>query len=162
MPTPTYTPLANITLTSSAASVTFSSISQAYRDLVLVIKPFGSVSNMSPFIRFNGSSTGYSDVYAIADGSATYSGTRSGTDGYLIGFAASDPTSPGEIIVNIMDYSATDTHKTYLSRAGKASAGVDMIAGRWANTAAVTSFTINANTGSFASGASFALYGVAA
>jgi len=47
-----YVPLANLTLGSSAASVTFSSISQAYKDLVLVIEATTSALDVA-IIRFN-------------------------------------------------------------------------------------------------------------
>jgi hypothetical protein len=50
-----YTALANVTLGSSAASVTFSSISQSYRDLVLVITATTSAVD-NAFIRFNSDS----------------------------------------------------------------------------------------------------------
>ena len=44
MPTPTYTPLATVTLGTSAASVTFSSIPATYRDLILIFDGTGSGS----------------------------------------------------------------------------------------------------------------------
>jgi hypothetical protein len=71
MPTPTYTPLATVTLASTASSVTFSSIPATYRDLVVVHNNFGTVNNdANSNFRFNGDSgSNYSRVYAFWSGS---------------------------------------------------------------------------------------------
>ena len=62
-----------------------------------------------------------------------------------------------------MDYSATDKHKTMLSRGGSSSFGVGMNAGRWANTSAVTSVLVIGQSGlDFAAGSTFYLYGIEA
>jgi len=164
--TPTYVALANLTLSSSAASVTFSSISQAYRDLVLVMTPKGSGFAAGPWLSFNGSTLTYSWVYAEGSGSATASGTDSGSSGIRINpenyiSAANDNQV---FTVQIMDYSATDKHKTVLGRYGTANAGVGMSAGRWSSTAAITSLKLDSSpTGStMAAGSTFALYGIVA
>ena len=162
MPSATYIPMANITLGSSAASVTFSSISQAYRDLVLVINATTS-NNGNPRIRFN-SDTGsnYSQIRMTGNGSAASSASSTTYAGILTGdFAYAGSSS--NYIVSVMDYSATDKHKTVLSRGNIAAAATEAIAGRWANTAAVTTITLDEfSGGTFSSGSTFALYGVAA
>lgn len=168
MPTPTYIPLANITLGSSASSVTFSSISQAYRDLILVVTAkhsyAGSVAVRDSGARFNSdSSSTYSEVYMQGNGSAASSSTNSSTSSQFVYGMASGDFVPG--IMQIMDYSATDKHKTYLYRAGSGSDtnyGSYAMAGRWPSTSAITTITI-APSGSytFLSGSSFALYGIA-
>jgi hypothetical protein len=61
-----------------------------------------------------------------------------------------------------MDFSATDKHKTFLSRNGQAAGLVIATAGRWANTSAVTSMSVNINSGTFSTGHTFNLYGVIA
>jgi hypothetical protein len=152
-----YTALANVTLGSSASSVTFSSISQAYRDLVLVINaPAGGVFG---YLRFNGDSgSNYSAVRMYGSGTAT------GSDTGLIGSSAINISEfyneQNLTTVNIMDYSATDKHKTVLSRANAPAYYVFGIAGRWANTAAITSLVVSPSSGTFNSGGTFALYGV--
>ncbi len=164
MPTPTYTPMANITLSSSAASVTFSSISQAYRDLVLVVQVKASGGIADAFIKFNSDSTSanYPAVYAQGYGSGTYSGTATNA-GIKLYQAANIPTTEFvQANLSIMDYSASDKHKTTLTRANFVSDGTIMQADRWANTAAITTFSISTPYNSFASGSTFALYGIAA
>jgi len=162
MPTPTYTPLANITLSSTATSVTFSSISQAYRDLVLVVAPKISVPGNSPQVRFN-SDTGanYNVVVARGTGSATNSYAYANLNNTWITFVAVDATGSNAIL-NIMDYSATDKHKTMLSRSNASEYGTDMMASRWASTAAITSVSVYCDGYTFTSGTTMALYGVAA
>jgi len=163
MPTPTYTPLANVTLGSAAASVTFSSISQSYRDLVLVCVPALVSGTNGMGARFNSDSgSNYSYVFAAGDGSTTW--TAAGTQTQIAMTVYADLTTTlGTTIstLNIMDYSATDKHKTVLVRDSKASIGTSMTANRWANTSAITSIVLTPNSGSFATGSSFALYGIA-
>lgn len=154
MATPTYTPIASITLGSSASSVTFSSIDQSYRDLVLVVssKHTGS-GNQGLDLRFNGDASNRSRVYMAGTGPGTDSGTISDM---LAQF--NDEANFYVGITQLMDYSATDKHKTVLTRFG---AGfVNAVAQRWASTSAVTSIRL-AYTNDIAAGSTFALYGIA-
>jgi len=81
MPTPTYTPLATVTLGSTAASVTFSSIPATYRDLILIITAQRTGSPVNVGMRFNGDSgSNYSSVFMTGTGSSAISGTVSGTN----------------------------------------------------------------------------------
>lgn len=155
------TPLANITLGSSAATVTFSSISGSYRDLMLVIGG-GISSGASVFMRVNGDTgANYNYVFATGDGSSTYTlSSSSQTSGVIANWGIA---SNANIILHFFDYSATDKHKNVSVRANDASLGVDMGMNRWASTSAITSFSLY-NTGirTWNIGTSFALYGVSA
>jgi hypothetical protein len=163
MPTPTYTPLATVTLGSSASSVTFSSIPATYRDLILIHSSkhtfAGSTSVRDSGIRFNSDSG--SNYLRVNMDSKIDSGTATETSIALIYGRVDGNFVPG--IVQIMDYSATNKHKTVLYRSGAANDYVYAQAARWANTAAVTTITI-APSGSFQiiAGSTFALYGVIA
>jgi hypothetical protein len=161
MPTPTYTALATVTLGSSASSVTFSSIPATYRDLVLVHAGTSSNGSLnSLLLRFNGDSgSNYTLVYMEGNGSSANSGTGSGT-GVNAGFTVSSPVSNN--ITQIMDYSATDKHKTVLSRKNTSSSNANAQASRWANTAAITSIVCTVDSGAtFSTGSTFNLYGIA-
>lgn len=161
MPTPTYTPLANITLASSAASVTFSSISQAYSDLVLVVSPIDAAGFSNVRVQVNGDTgSNYYWVRMLGDGSAAAS--SSGTTGGGAGGAAYVVSSTERMssITQIMDYSATDKHKTILTREDSPAYNTVALATRWANTAAITSLKVLGGT--YAAGSTFALYGIAA
>lgn len=159
MPTNTYTPLANLTLGSSAASVTFSSISQAYRDLVLVMQVKTTGSNTLARMTFNSdTATNYSRVNMVGNGS-TATSTASADDGI---FACDVSSSDFYVQINqVMDYSATDKHTSVLTRTAREDRTI-ALAQRWANTAAVTTATVTIAAGSFAAGSTFSLFGVAA
>lgn len=165
MPTPTYTPLANVTLGSSAATVTFSSISQSYKDLVLIIENAKTVSGtMNLNLRFNNVSTStYSTINIWGNGASIGSTDLTGrTEANLSGatdFLTNDSVWAGA--ANIMNYSATNTHTSIVSRGNRSENGVSASVNRWADTAAITSITLAPEFfGSFAAGTTMALYGV--
>ena len=166
MPQPTYTALATVTLGGTASSVTFSSIPATYRDLVLVMNGSPS-SNDYPTLssRLNGDTgANYSRVRMYGTGSSTASSAADGFTGLQLSSytgIGSSTTSHSVVIANLMDYSATDKHKTAIVRSGNNTEGVEATASRWANTAAVTSWQIFVNVGGFASGFTFSLYGIA-
>jgi hypothetical protein len=157
MPTPTYTPLANITLGSSAASVTFSSIT-SYRDYILVANGAGS-SGGSCYVRLNGDTgSNYPTVTMRADNNGTIT-SATYTTGYW--YAGGLSNNRFDVMLQVEDASATDKHKTILARTGVGAVQVQASAIRWSNTAAVTSITVVTDAGTFAAGSTFALYGIA-
>jgi hypothetical protein len=160
MPTPTYTPLATVTLSTTPTSLTFSSLPATYRDLVLVITAAASSGQQFNF-RLNGD-TGSNYSYVLASGFA--STTESFAETVAYGRFGNVATTTGIYSINIMDYSATDKHKTIISRSGDATASnVSMFANRWANTAAITTIQLFPGSGgSFTSGSRFDLYGISA
>jgi len=159
MPEPTYTALATVTLGSSASSVTFSSIPATYRDLVVVISPTTSVDGTEVLMRVNGDTgSNYAFVYALGTGSTTFSAAGTAASfGLLLG-RTSRVTN---VLVNLMDYSATDKHKTILQRDNDSGWTTVMRAGRWANTAAINTIVVSTSSGTFNSGSTFNLYGIA-
>jgi hypothetical protein len=157
LPTPTYTALANITLGSSASSVTFSSIPATYRDLVLVFDGTSSVG-INGSVYFNSDTTAANYPYVRMNGNGSTTSSNSGNNIWF-----DFQTSRSMVRVQIMDYSATDKHKTALSRWDNPSSVVGATAIRWANTAAITSLQVKDtnNAATFAAGTTFALYGIA-
>lgn len=156
MPTNTYTSLANLTLGSAAASVTFSSISQAYRDLILV---YNGQTTGPLGVRVNGDSgTNYPIV--IVENASSY--TYSNQAGMLTSNSSWTSNNENMLKLEFFDYSATDKHKTILSRNSIANTGlVLMNAARWTNTSAITTVNVYAWSGSMNAGSSLSLYGIA-
>jgi hypothetical protein len=156
MPTPTYTPLATVTLGSAAASVTFSSIPATYRDLILVVEGLVTADS-SIKIAFNGDTTdsNYPCVFMRGTGSATDSGT---VNRLISQFYSA---SRNNLICQIMDYPATDKHKTLLIRDQNPNVQTLARAMRWSNTSAVTSLVVSATSSTFVSSTTFNLYGIA-
>ena len=145
MPSNAWTPLANLTLGSNQSTVTFSSISQSYRDLVLVMS-VEAVSGNSLTYRLNSDTgTNYSWVQMAAGGGGLLSNAGSGlTTLDLSPNTLTDSTNYDLCTVNILDYTATDKHKTAITRYTPASTSnnVNELTQRWASTAAVTSIAI--------------------
>jgi hypothetical protein len=151
------TALATITLGSAASSVTFGSIPATYRDLRLIAN-FGTTATGVVTIIYPNSDTGNaSAVYMLGTGSATASGTTANIEFGNTGSSAKSLTT-----MDVMDYSATDKHKTFLVRAGDAGSFTIAYANRWASTAAITSLQIYAPGSTLTAGSTFALYGILA
>ena len=162
MPTPTYVSLATITLGSTEADIEFSSIPATYRDLVLVCEYTTDTPASDIYIRLNGATSGYTNVQMSGSGSVTASGTFN-TDVIRLLFYAQTGASRANMIAHIMDYSATDKHKTVIGRVNNAALGVDAGAGRYASTDVITSVTVLGNSPRvFQIGSTFSLYGIAA
>lgn len=157
-------PLANITLGSAAASVTFSSITGNYRDLYLVVQFGHSVSGQGLRLRANSDTgTNYAYVEMYGDGSGT--GSVSNAALSFIPLTAYGPLASTPIVsslTSILDYSATDKHKTLLTRRDEAGYITEAITGRWASTSAITTLLIYPASGNIVAGSTFALYGVSA
>jgi len=158
MPTATYTPLATVTLGSSASSVSFASIPASYRDLILVCDYTGSTTAVVT-LRYNSDSgANYSTV--VMTGTST--GVSSFT-GSSLNVGAMYGSNKNTTVFQVMDYSATDKHKTSLQRNDNAQQSeVVATAGRWANTAAITSISLTPTSGTLSTGATFNLFGIVA
>jgi hypothetical protein len=67
-------------------------------------------------------------------------------------------------VTNIQNYSNATTYKTVLSRGGGANTGNLVIAyvGTWRSTAAITTIDLINDSGNFAAGSTFSLYGITA
>ena len=157
MPTPTYVSLATITLTATDSEIIFSSIPATYRDLI-VVAAGTNAADTQVYVRFNGDSgSNYSRVGMEGNGSSASSFSGSGTE--IRGLFGS--ATQHNNILQIMDYTATDKHKTALGRRNIASGSTVAVAGRWANTSAITSVTLIAASQAWQVGSTFSLYGIA-
>lgn len=151
--------LANITLGSPASSVTFGSIPATYRDLRLVVTCIGG-TNFNLSLRFNGDTgTNYNRVsMAGNDIGNAVSSSNTSVDQLYGGVGGSQPAPQ---IFDLMDYSATNKHKSTFCRANVLDSGfmyVQATAGRWASTSAITSVIVMGGT--FGIGSTFSLYGI--
>jgi len=156
MPTPTYDLIASTTLATASPSVVFGSLPQGYRDLIFVFKGAQNASSTSYLMRFNSdSASNYSYVLMSGSGSGTTaaSGTFTGVAPGVIG------TGQVNIVYQVMDYSATDKHKTVLTRTDDPGTQTVAWASRWANTAAITSVAIVSGN-QFIAGTTVSMYGV--
>lgn len=155
----TYEPIATNTLGSAAASVTFSSISGSYTDLVLVIQgTHTSTGNNWIGLQYNADTgTTYSSTVVRGDGSSV-SSSRNTNDNYA-GRSIITSAQQSNAIYQIQNYSNSTTYKTCLVRSNGDE--VDMSVGLWRNTAAITTVRIVNIGTTFSSGTTFTLYGIA-
>jgi hypothetical protein len=156
----TYEKISTNTLGSSTASVTFSSISGSYTDLVLVIN--GTLTGSCiKLIYFNGD-TGSNYSITTMVGVVGNSGIATGS--YAIPYidVYNSAANPFMNIVKIMNYSNSTTYKTFLARQDAPSTSMEQIAGVWRSTAAITSVRLDTTSSAFATGTTFTLYGIKA
>lgn len=160
-------------LTGTVASVTFSSIPTGFRRLLLIAQARTSavVEADAVLLRFNGDTAGNYDRQSLTGNSATASAGGSRAQSSIqIGSceaANSRASNFSPVSVEIFGYTGNG-EKWILSRSavfGNVSADADLFlqvfAGRWRSTAAITSITLLPGTGpNFVAGSEFQLYGV--
>lgn len=163
----TYEPISTTTLGSAASSVTFSSISGAYTDLVLIENGGNSTAGQAFILQVgNGSidtASNYSYTILNGTGSAATS-YRYSSQTYGVFAWSGPPTSIGDAgIAHFMNYSNTTTYKTVLVRYNTASgtnAGTDAIVNLWRSTSAINTIKISSISGNILAGSTFTLYGI--
>jgi hypothetical protein len=168
----TYTLISSNVLTSSAASVTFSSIPSTYTDLVVRYSARATTGGTDePFdIQFNSdTANNYSRIFLRGSGSAAASGVLSaysairlnqGTNGNSV--STSSTFTNGECY--IPSYTASQ-YKAVSAFTGLENNGTEAYlvatAGLWSSNSAINTITLfPSSSGSFASGSSFYLYGI--
>jgi hypothetical protein len=153
----TYTPIATQTLASATASVTFSSIPQGYTDLIIVMN--GALAGSAvKLIKFNGdTASNYSCTTLIGSGSGSSSSGRY-SESYID--VANAATNTYANIIQINNYSNSNTFKAYLAKQSAAGTSVEQIVGLWRNTSAITSLTISTSGNNFNTGSTFSIYGI--
>lgn len=159
-----YVALATVTLTGPQTVITFSSIPATFKDLVLVYAGTQTNASGEVYIRYN-SDTGSNYTTVQMGGYGSGSGFESDFTTNRIVPAANvgeSTTIISNFVFTVLDYSATNKHKTSLLRMNTSSRGVNAQANRWANTNAINTITAEAGfAGQLATGTTISLYGVA-
>ena len=165
------------TVSATGSSVTFSSIPSTFQHLQIrgIYRDTATTAGQEAplYVGFNGDTgNNYAAHYLRGDGSTASAGATSSTSWIrLDGAGVCAYTSSGIFganIIDIHDYASTTKNKT-LRHFGGGDANtsgtqfrVSLSSGFRNNTAAITSITIYAGNSGFASGSSFALYGIKA
>lgn len=163
--TSTEVALATTTLSSAAATITFSSISSAYTDLRLVVvaKNGSGIDNL--LMRFNSDSgINYSSTWIQGAGGSSASSARSNNITAIRSRWSEGSTQFALTTFDIFSY-AGSTNKTVLATGSSdingAGGYVTRTVSLWRNTAAITSITLVANlTGLYDIGTTATLYGI--
>lgn len=152
--------LATTTLAATATTVTFSSISGAYRDLILEVAGNGS-GNANLTLQFNGDTGSNYNRVSINGNNVT--GATSNTNANVDRlYGAVGGSTALNVQWQILDYSTTNKHKPIIIRSNAFGGEENVVAsgGRWASTAAITSIAVFGTT--YQIGTVFTLYGVSA
>jgi hypothetical protein len=158
--TTTYEKIATTTLGSSSATVTFSSITSAYTDLIVILNPTTN-AEVNLTCQFNGDTgSNYSFTYFLGAGPGVESGSSS-TQSHIVTGGLKGGTI-GTQILQINNYSNATTYKTLISRTNASDKFVAIYTGLWRNTSAISSLTIGTTSSSFATGSTFTIYGIKA
>lgn len=150
------------TLSSAAASVTFSNIPQNFTDLV--VKVSARAVGVDNQLTFNGSTTSHTSRYLFSSGTAT----SSGYDANNIQLQGTSQTSFaanafGSIDIYIPNYTASSNKSISVeSVTGNNTTESYQYfgAGIWSSSAAITSMTITNSSGNYTQHSTFQLYGI--
>jgi hypothetical protein len=145
----------------SGTSVTISSISGSYRDLVLVILGAKNATANSFFrLRVNGDSGASNYFYSYLSGGSTTLSGDSAQSACFIGFTTSTSTEQ-LCVVTLPEYANTTGYKVINSTgAATSNNALNCWGGYKGSTSAVTSITILENAGYTFNGGTYTLYGV--
>jgi hypothetical protein len=163
----TYTPIASYTVTGSAASViTFSSFS-GYTDLRVVISGQGDTSGYMAVRPGNDSSSLYSRLNLVGNGSTGSSGGATGNTAWFVDTSVYNSSMGSSTVLDIFNYSSTTIYKTALEHAvGNSGTAINTII-NWVllyrSFSAITSLYFNGSSGSSLQvGMTISLYGILA
>lgn len=157
--------IATISLSTTSATASFTSIPSTYRHLQIRQYAFTATNSPNTLIRFNsdtGNNYANHQLYGFGSGSVLASGNQD--IDYILGVAfGNNSTSPHVGIIDILDYKDTNKHKTVRILTGFDTNGggyAIMRYGVWMNTNAISSIQLPISSGSYTAYSHFALYGI--
>lgn len=147
-----------------AANIDFTSIPQTYTDLKIVLSARNTSGTAHVQINFNGVSTNLSQraIYGDGSGAAAF---ENGPASYLgeMGLTGATASVFGSLEVCIPNYTTSNNKTYFVDSAGENNATLNYLnlnAGLWSNSAAITRITLIPSAGSFAQYSTATLYGV--
>lgn len=166
------TQIAQTTLASAAADITFSSIPSTYTHLLLLINGFGtsaSANGAKLFLQMNGdagSNYSYSNnvKYGSSGATVTLNGGNTNTSidmGYV--WCGTAVSALAGVEIKVLDYKGTTLQKSATYTGGSFSDATQAGSGwgRWKSTSAVTSLKLTTDATNFGIGTKATLYGLA-
>lgn len=163
-----------VTLSSFQTSVTFTNISQAYTDLVLVGSVKSNTNGAAVVFRVNDLNTAasYGHTWMTRSNSATYSGLETSAAYGVVGWYTTPGTNVNGymFIADFLNYTGTHHFKTVLSKATSVGSdsvylGNERVSSQVATTSPITSLRLTmqeSGTNGFSAGTTFTLYGIKA
>lgn len=166
-----YESIQTIPITTTTASITFSSIPSTYKHLQIrwiARDNRAATSNNIYWQVGNGSAdsgANYSWHLLRGNGSGTVAAGSANANYMLLDetSASAGSNTFGAGVIDILDYADTNKYKTFRTLNGwdnNGSGEIDLWSGSWRNTAAINTIYLYPNSGSFVQYSSFALYGI--
>lgn len=157
------TALANVTLGANASTITFSSISQAYRDLLFVLNVKSTTTGDSISYKVNGLTSLYGFIILDGNNTTANATTTFNTSASRIGqnYQTINASLFNSVSIYMADYSSTDRRKnTFIKSTNQNGYQITNNGARTPSTAAITSVVFALDSWQFAAGSSIELYGV--
>jgi hypothetical protein len=165
-----YESIQTYTLSSSQATISFTSIPSTYKHLQirLIGRTTRTSDTQNAFIyTFNGSSTGYGYTHRLYGNGSTASADAPNGSTYSFGASiatdGSASNTMGAAIMDILDYANTNKYKTTRILGGNdqnGSGNIFLNSGLWQSTAAINRIDLSVDSFNWAAKTSIALYGV--
>jgi hypothetical protein len=164
----TYEPIATTTLSSTAASITLSSIPSTYTDLRIVFVGKNVTGNSGLLIRFNGDTSGstlYSRTQLIGTGSSATSGSAVSTAQWYT-FQYGMPNTANTFAfatIDIFSYAGSNFKTGLITGSDdmNSSGSIDSTVGLYRSTSSITSITLSNQAALiFDTGTTATLYGI--
>lgn len=162
----TYEPISTTTLSTTAATITFSSIPSTYTDLKLVLVHNGN-GTAACVMRLNTDSilsTSASFTSLYGNGTSVISGRTASTGSFRI-TETTLSTNPKLVQVDLLSYAGNTNKAIFSSAATEANSGDESytVFGSWTNTAAIDQIVLGWSGGQqFTVGTTATLYGIKA
>jgi hypothetical protein len=165
----TYEPISTTTLTNNYQGIIFNNIPQTYTDLVMVFKGNITQDSWDMSMRFNNSSSGYSNIGFASQNTVIDSAKNNSFSAINIGQVSGWRNSGQYNIgyVHIYQYTNTNVNKVVSTTHTSPEYANGSTLGTWANTAAISSIYLysrgpNSNLFDLQAGSQITLYGIKA
>lgn len=159
----TYEAIATANGTGSSATISFTSISGTYTDLILTGTFSGTGTGGFGIVLNNDTSSLYSFTLVRGDGTSAFSDRASNQAAFNINYTGSYGTGgvTNTFLASFNNYSNTTTNKTMLSRYNVPNLETMAYVGLYRSTSAITRVDVKiAGGASFTTGTTFSLYGI--
>lgn len=164
--------IATVTATGSETSLTFSSIPSTYKALQIrgLFRQTANTNGSQLYLQYNGNTSGYTRHVLLGNATAAVAAGATSQSAITLAYQTADgqlgSSYYSAIIVDIQDYASTSKNKTVRAFFGADGNGVGtydvgLTSGFVADLNAISTITLTQySSNAFASGSTFALYGI--
>jgi hypothetical protein len=161
---PTYKLISSVIVgAGGASSMDFTSIPQTFTDLEILVSGRTTGTGNGINITFNSNTTGYTNIAIQGNGGSVNSYGTYNRNAGMFGYSGDTANSFGSTKIYIPNY-AGSTNKSYsadaVSESNNTTAYMNLVAGIWSNTSAITSISLVPMDGTLVQYSTAYLYGI--